>query len=115
MAKFQLYILVAILISWLIFISILEWKWLLKTTMPPHGQLKHGTQSHSQTITHHTNDDTICSLYIAPTSLPFDGYGIYTTRSFDISEIVAPPDSPSIPLIDIYAKNPHRKIGRAHV
>ena len=34
--------------------------------------------------------------------------GIYITRSMERSDIVAQPDSPSIPLIDIYARNPHR-------
>jgi hypothetical protein len=96
----------AILVSWLIYLAIIEVQW--TTNLPV--EIQHFEHVGSLHITASVEEDiSLCALYIAPTSLPFDGMGIYTTRALERSDIVAQPDSASIPLIDIYARNPHRR------
>jgi hypothetical protein len=44
-----------------------------------------------------------CGIYLAPSSIPNAGFGIYTTRSIEQDESVQPyPDAPSIPVTNFY-------------
>ena len=44
--------------------------------------------------------DTLCSVYLARSSVPGGGIGFFTTRAFQKGEIIHPADMPAIPIID---------------
>ena len=46
------------------------------------------------------HDDSQCSLYLAPSSIPDAGLGVYTTKHFQRGSIILPSDAPIIPIID---------------
>ena len=49
------------------------------------------------------NEDEVfqCGLYLAPSTIPNAGFGIYTTRSIAKNEFAQPyPEAPTIPILD---------------
>ena len=46
------------------------------------------------------HEDSECSLYLAPSSIPDAGLGIFSTKHFQQGSIILPSDAPIIPIID---------------
>ena len=46
------------------------------------------------------NQNNECTIYIAPSSIPNSGMGMYTTKSFSKGSVMLPADGPNIPIID---------------
>jgi len=66
--------------------------------------LKDEIKQHHGNANSHEPEPFRCNIYMAPSSIPFAGFGIYTMRDVAKGEKVLPyPESPSIPLCNDYA------------
>jgi hypothetical protein len=62
-----------------------------------------GTSANVNDNDNDNKDGFECGIYLAPSSIPNAGFGIYTTRSIEQDESVQPyPDAPSIPVTNFY-------------
>ena len=53
------------------------------------------------------NEDS-CSLYLAPSTIPNTGFGVFTTKAFKEGSIILSPDAPGVIVIDLESNQPDR-------
>jgi len=68
---------------------------------PVQGNNDDGIYPHLLHHNHSSNSHDTCSLYLAPSSIPHSGFGVYTTRDIARGEYINRfLDAPSIPIMD---------------
>lgn len=55
------------------------------------------------------DSESTCSIYLAESTIPNAGFGIYTTRAIMKGDLILQADCPSIIIIDIHKYQPNRE------